>query len=107
MNMKCSPILRCSFRSKVRHTFKRFQVLRSAIGVAAVIDSINAQEDIVSTCDFSIGKCKRQKNRIPGRNIGDRYLLRHLLKASSMWHVKVSSQGASTKCPQINFNHLL
>ncbi len=107
MDMKLPPILCGRFGSKIGHAFVCFQVFGSAIGIAAVINGINAQEYIVGACDFSICEGEGEKNGIPGRNIGDWYLLRHLCKASRVRHIKIGGQRTSTKSPQIDANRLL
>jgi hypothetical protein len=43
----------------------------AAVGVAGVVDSVDANEDVVGADDFGPAKGQGKEDGVPGRNVGD------------------------------------
>jgi hypothetical protein len=86
MNLKPSA-LNPGFCSKVGQGFERFDEFRAAIGVAAIIDRIDAEKNVIGWDYFGPGKRISEENRVACGHVSDwnaapdlffRPLLRHI-----------------------------
>ena len=87
---------------QIGHIFKGADEFRAAIGIAGIIEGIDADVDIMGAEDFRPAQGKAQKYRIAGRHVGNRDNTLHQLV---LRHVKICSQGTAAELPQVELHH--
>src|SRR4029077_16722497 len=92
VNMKALPSFHPGLRGQSCHSLVRLNVLGSAIGITAEVDSINSDEQIVRTQYLGPSEPEGQENSISRRHICDRDSLSHLLVSPSFRDGNVVSQ---------------
>src|SRR6202035_3830762 len=81
--------------------FIRFDVLRPAVRISAVIEGIHADEDVKGVKHFSPGEREREEDRISGRNVRNRDTSPHLFNASALGDRRITGKSGSTEQTQI------
>ena len=66
------------------HPFEGGDILRPAIGIAAVVDRVDANEDVGGRQHFSIGQRQRQKHRVARGHVRDGNTSFHLFGAAAL-----------------------
>src|SRR6266478_1694922 len=92
VNLKTSAFC-TGFRSNIGQSLKRFDELRTAIGVAAVINCIYAEKNIDSGNHLRPGKRVSEKNCVAGRDIRDWNAVPDFLFRAVLRNVDVTSKG--------------
>src|SRR6266702_6487391 len=87
---------------KIGHLFKSLEKLWTAIGVPAVIEGIHSNKDVARSQHLCPRQRKRQKDRIPSRNVGDWNSLLHLIAAAPLWNRDIIRKRGPAKHPQID-----
>ncbi len=91
------PALDARLRGQVGHRGERGDVLRPAVGIAAVVDRVDAEEDVGRADRLGIGQRQRQQHRVPRRHVGDRDAVGHLVGRSILGHVDRGRQGTAAE----------
>src|SRR5690606_25671061 len=88
---------------KIGKPLKGFDELRATVGIAGIIDSIDADEDIAGTEHFSPAKSKRKEYGIARRYVGNRDPV-----AGRLRHIDARiSKRRTTYAIQIQADHLV
>ena len=97
------------FGCQIRHGFEGPDVLGATIRVAAVVQGIDPDVDVLSPKDF--GPCQRirQKDRISSWHISQRDIIAQLVSRIVFWDVEIMvRQRATSKASQVQVdNHML
>ena len=78
---------------------ERANVLGSAIRIAAVVERVDADENIKSADRLGEGKRKRQEDRVAGRNIGDWDVISESTWIAIFRYRKIVGQGRAAERP--------
>ena len=77
-------------------------VLRPAIGISAVVDGVDAEENVGRADHFGIGQRQRQQDRIPRGDVGDGDSVGHLPGVAVLGHLDGGGQGAAAEASKID-----
>jgi len=91
----------CGFGGQVGHCLERGKVLRPAVGVAAVIDGVDAYKDVVTIEHFRPGESEGQKDGVAGWDIGHRDTGAQILASLVMRHSDIVCKRGTAENPQI------
>ena len=105
MNRKTLPVLDAGFGRKIGHCLKRFNILGATVGIAAIVECIDSDKNIVATLHFSPRQREGKKNRISSGNIRYRYFVRHFIYASILRHFQSTRKRRSAKFPEVDFSN--
>src|SRR5262249_14167088 len=105
--MDCEPLASFNpgFGCQVCHALVCLDVLRAAIGVAAVVEGVDADKYMACFQYFGPGQGKGEKDGVAGGNIRNRNALSHLLQGAAFWHVNITGQRGAAKEPQVNLGN--
>src|SRR5260370_25233354 len=76
-------------------------VFGPAIGIAAVVEGIDADEDVLRGERLRPGERERKKNGVPRRYIRGRNVLTHLHRRAILRHVDSGGKRRSAEAPQV------
>src|SRR5262249_59909613 len=94
-----------SFRCQLRQFFELKNEFRPAVRIAAVIERINSDENILCIDYFSPGQSVTQKNGISCRDICDRNSAGNLAFTAIFGNIDRIGQGGATDRAQINLDY--
>jgi hypothetical protein len=97
-----APALDTCFSSEVRQFLERFDEFRAAIGVAAVVDCVYADENIIGRNDFRPGECIREEDRVTRGDVGDRNALRDFCFRALLWNGDIVGQCRAGEYAQVD-----
>ena len=97
--------LDAGLRGQVGHRGEGGDVLRPAIGIAAVVDGVDAEEDVGGADRLGVGQRQRQQHRVSRRHVGDRDAVGHLVGRAILGHSDGGRQGAAAELGQIDREH--
>ena len=83
---------------------ERLNKLMAAIGLTAVIDLADANEDIKRAQRLRVAQRERKKDRIPSRDVGNRYSFRHCLVLTVQRHVYIVGKRAPAHTAKIKLD---
>ena len=78
---------------------------RPAVGIAAVIDGVHADEDVGRRNRLGIGQGQRQQHGVPRRDIGDRDAVGHCSAGRSLGTSMAAVRALPPKAGQIDADH--
>ncbi len=87
---------------QVRHAREGLDVLRPAIGIAAVVERVDAHEDVTGAQRLGIGQRERQEDRVARRHVRDRNAGAHLAVGAALRHLDVGRQRRAAEHAQID-----
>src|SRR5918993_4001927 len=105
MNLEPHLALHSCFRGQVRHALVGRNVLRTAIGIATVIERVDAQENVKRLKSLRPSQGERKKDRIPRRDVSDGYP--RIGNITPLPHIDLTCQRGPAECPQIELDHLM
>src|SRR2546429_2330302 len=91
-----------SLGRKISHVFVGTDIFLSAVGVAAKVESVYSNEDVLATQSFSPSKREGEKNRIAGWHIGYWNAVGHGLQSSALGNRNVIRKRGPAELPQID-----
>lgn len=97
-------IKRRAFRSKASGLLESLNELRATIRIAAVIQRINPDKDVIAIQHFRPSQRKAEKDRVPGWHISDGNIVGHLRIGSIFWNVNVRRQRAAAELAKIDLD---
>lgn len=86
-----------SFGRDPGEVLERADEFGSAVGVAAVIDGIDSDEDVVGFSGFGVGKGKTEHDGVPGRDVGDG----DVVAEAVFGHFDVVGESTSSECRKV------
>ena len=100
MDLKPRPLDAC-LGGQVCQLFKRCDELRAAVGISAVVDGVNPQEEIVCPQHFGPAQRHRQEDRVACGDVSDRDARRHLGLSPILGDLDFRGQRRSAEHPQV------
>src|SRR5262249_42832967 len=88
-----------SLGGEIGHPLIRGDVLGAAVWISAVIESIDPQENVVSSEYLGPSQCKGKENSVTSGHVGNWYAGAHFLGPSVLRHVDVRSEGRAPAQP--------
>ena len=79
--------------------------LGPAVGIAAIVDRVDAQENVGGAKHLGIGQGQRQEDRVSRRHIGDRECRGPFRRPAGPWAREWRRQGAAAELGQIHLQH--
>ena len=87
----------------IAELLERVDKLRPAVGIAAVVDAVDADPDLVCAARFGKRERERQEDRIARGDVGRRYRLADLFEGHVLFDgLRTIGQRASTEPRQVN-----
>ena len=102
MNHEAACSLDSGLRRQPSQLGKCFDELRPAIGVAAVVDRIDSDEEIERAQHLCPAQGQRQEDRVACRHIGDRDAAAEFRFAAVLRHVDVVGECRAAELPQVD-----
>jgi len=92
---------------EIAEGFEGVDELRAAIGVTGIVESVDADEDVLGAQDFSPGESEREKNRVAGGHVSDGNAFAHGCLIAIFGHGNVVSEGGVAEDAEIDFGHTM
>src|SRR5467141_4522512 len=94
---------------ELRHLLVGREVLRPAIGVAAVVERVHADEEVVRLQRFRPGEREAEEDRVARRDVGqrNRLRLRREQPRAVLRHLHVGSEPRAAELAQVEFHDLV
>ena len=99
--------LHARFRRQIRQPLEGGDELRPAIGIAAVVDCIDADKDVETANHLGPRKGQREKHRIASGNIRNGNAVCHRVLRAIQRHGDVGGKSAAAEGPQVEIEHAL
>ena len=81
-----------SFGGEIGHALKGFDVLGAAVRIAAVVERVHADENVLRPEDLSPGESEREKNCVAGGDVGDGDSRSKVFSQAVFWYVDIRSE---------------
>ena len=105
VDLQLLPALDPGLGRQVGHLLVGADVLGPAVRVAAVVQGVDADEDVAGLQHLGPGQREGQEDRVAGRNVGDRDLVRQVLGALVVRDADLSGQGRPAEHAQVDVGH--
>src|SRR5579884_514587 len=102
VDLQMPAILRARLGRQVRRLHESVEKLLPAIGIAAIVEHIYADKDIIRSHDFCVGGGEAEEDEVAAWDVGDRDVMAHLGERAIMGHVDVIRQRAAAESTQID-----
>ncbi len=94
------------FRAQIGRAFEGFNELRSAVRVAAVVDRVDADEDVGRIENFSPGQGVREEDRVTRGHVSNRNASGgHLRFLPILRHGSITGKRGAPELPEIDADH--
>ena len=101
MNLKASAF-HAGLCSEVGHILERFDKFRAAIGVAAVIDRVYAEKNVIRRNYFGPGECVREEDSVARGDVGDWNATPDFYVRTLLWHIEIVGERRAAKDAQVD-----
>ncbi len=102
MNSEFQSAFDAGLGRQVGQALEGLDVFGAAIGISAVIDGIDAHEDVGRPDGLGKGQGQGEQHRVPRRDVGHRDAFRHGVGRPVLGHVQRVGQGAAAQLRQID-----
>src|SRR5438874_4027805 len=97
MNPQLLPPLDTDFGGKICHSLKGLDVLRTTIGIAAVVESVHTDEDVVCSKYLGPGERDGEENGVAGWNVRHGNVALHVLNRAILGNLDVGRQRGTAE----------
>ena len=105
VNLPASRALDASLRGQGRSLLEAGDEFRTAIGIAAVINCIDPDKDVGRSENFRPAQGERQKDGVPGGDVGDRDTGSQFGGIAVFRHFEIRRQSRSAKWSQVDVEY--